>query len=597
MMKSLAGWALTFAAASAGLAVAQDVAFSVASDDKVLVQKLEGASVVRSLQDDEETQTAQDYLAAARAEYKRLLTALYSEGYYGGRISVKVDGQEAAAIPLLDGPNRVSRVAIAVEPGHRFTFGKLGLGPTPDKTQLPATFARGQIARSGAVRDAAGAAVDAWRAQGHAKAEPAGQQIAANHLSNQLDVSIAISPGPRLRFGPLMVDGKSDVRPERIRAIAGLTEGDIYDPEKLSLAQDRLRRTGAFRSVALVDADAYTPDLTLPIEAKIEDMKPRRIGAGLEYSNVNGITASAYWLHRNFLGGAERFRVEGEISGIGQDATDPDYTLGLEFSRPATIGPENTLYSTLSFAQLDEPNFFLREAEAEIGMHRIVNETFTISAGLGALSSFSRDELGERRYTLVTLPLKSTLDRRDDPVNAKNGYYLAAELTPFYGFNEAGRGMRMTLDARGYRSFGTDERFTLAGRAQMGALGWAEARDVPSDFLFFSGGGGTVRGQAYQSLGVERANGTKIGGRAFLGVQVEARVKVREKISVVGFYDWGHISAESTPGTDGASHAGAGIGVRYDTRLGPIRLDLATPASGDKAGEDLQIYIGIGQAF
>jgi translocation and assembly module TamA len=116
---------------------------------------------------------------------------------------------------------------------------------------------------------------------------------------------------------------------------------------------------------------------------------------------------------------------------------------------------------------------------------------------------------------------------------------------------------------------------------------------VPNDYRFYSGGGGTVRGQSYQSLGIT-VNGNDTGGRSFLGLSGELRATVRKNIGVVAFADYGFIGEGSFGGT-GDSHAGAGLGLRYLTPIGPIRLDVAAPIGG--TGSGAQVYVGIGQAF
>jgi len=113
----------------------------------------------------------------------------------------------------------------------------------------------------------------------------------------------------------------------------------------------------------------------------------------------------------------------------------------------------------------------------------------------------------------------------------------------------------------------------------------------------YSGGGGTVRGQPYQSLGVTASNGEFTGGQSFAAASVELRASVRENIGVVGFYDAGFVTEESGFAGESDWHAGAGVGLRYNTGIGPIRVDVATPVTGDDAGRDYQFYIGIGQAF
>jgi translocation and assembly module TamA len=140
----------------------------------------------------------------------------------------------------------------------------------------------------------------------------------------------------------------------------------------------------------------------------------------------------------------------------------------------------------------------------------------------------------------------------------------------------------------------------VAARVQAGAILGSKLLETPRDDLFFSGGGGTVRGQPYRSLGIAVTRGFGpeflIGGKYFLAGSLELRTKVTDKIGVVGFVDWGSIGLEGFTGQFAESHAGAGLGLRYDTGLGPIRFDIAAPISG-ATGDGVQIYVGLGQSF
>ena len=149
-----------------------------------------------------------------------------------------------------------------------------------------------------------------------------------------------------------------------------------------------------------------------------------------------------------------------------------------------------------------------------------------------------------------------------------------------------------------YRRFGRQDGIIFALRGQLGSVAGAPIDEVPADYLFYSGGGGTVRGQPYQSLSVDLGGGSFVGGRSFLGVSAEVRVQATERIGLVGFYDAGYVGSEAFPdGSSGDWHSGAGIGVRYGTGIGPIRMDLAVPVSGPEDDTNFQVYIGIGQAF
>lgn len=588
-------WAGLVFSVAAQAALAQEVTLTVPEADETVLTSLRAASLTLAVQRDG-ADNAQDYIAAARADYRRLLTGLYAEGYYGGTISIRVDGVEAAQLDPLVRHSAIRRIELNVTPGPRFTFGQADVSPRASGTELPEAFATGATARSGVITDAARAAVDGWRAQGHALAHPTAQSITADHPDRQLDVGVTIAPGPRLTFGAVTITGAQAVRPDRIRAIAGIPEGATFHPGTLTRAEANLRRTGAFTSATVIEADRAAGS-TLPLTLTVAEQVPRRLGFGAEYSSVSGLTLSGYWLHRNFLGGAERFRVDAEISGLTGGTGGPDYSLGAHFLRPATFRSDTDLYVTASLSQVDEPFFKERQASVETGIIRRIRDDVVIEYGLGLRSGDITDSLGRRRYSLAYANLQGRRDGRDDPLNAKSGYYVNLALTPFIGLSDTDDGVRLLGDARLYRSLGDDQRLTFAARGLLGAMTGANPLRVPASYLFYSGGGGSVRGQPYQSLAVDLGGGNERGGTAFFAAQLEARYAVTDNIGLVGFYDAGFVGDTPFSFDNGDWHSGAGLGVRYNTGIGPIRLDLATPASGANAGKALEIYLGIGQAF
>lgn len=561
-----------------------------------LQSSLESASLAASLSP--EDALAQDYVAAANADYRRILTGLYAQGYYGGTISILIDGREAASIPPLNAPEIVESIQIIVDPGPRFEFGQADIGPLARNTELPESFAPGLPARAAVIRSATGTAVSAWRDEGYPLAEPDSQSITAVHPDRQLNVIIGIDPGPQLDFGDVAVSGNTDVRSERILEIAGFIPGTVYSPAEIEGAATRLRRSGAFSSIAIVESEVAGPNGTLPLEIQVVEQPPRRIGFGLEYSTIEGLTASAFWLHRNLLGGAERFRIEGEVSGIDGNDGGIDYTLEASLGRPATFRRDIDLETNLTLSRLDEPTYFLQQATLEFGLTQYITDDLTYTAGFGFLTAEEETEGRTRNYTLFTLPLTATYERRDFPLNPTKGYFIDLDVTPFTTLSgDSGDGARFLADLRGYRSVGAEDQLTFALRLQAGSVYGADASEAPADFLFYSGGGGSVRGQPYQSLGLTALDGAQTGGTSFAGAQFELRYDITDSIGIVGFYDVATIGAEPLPQSGDDWHSGAGLGLRYDTGIGPIRLDVGTPASGDNAGSDFEIYIGIGQAF
>ena len=582
---------------AAGMAAAADLKIRGIAEDSDLYKTLAGGSLLVEQTAEDATPTPQEVVAAAQADYGRLLAVLYDQGYFGPVIKITLDGVDAAAIPPVNPPRQIRQAVIAIEPGPLFRFGATRIAPLAPGTELPEGFATGQTAGLGVLKATVASGISGWRDQGHAKAALADQQLTARHQDRVISADLRLAPGPRLRFGPLTVTGNRDVRTERIIEIAGLPTGTVFSPDELRRAQARLRRAGAFNAAALIEADKIGPNDTLPITAQIVESPPRRLGFGAEVSTTEGLTLSSFWLHRNLLGGAERLRIEAEIKGIGGSTGGTDYSLGARFERPATFNADTDFYALAKLAQLDEVNFFSRQLDLEAGIERIANENRTYTLGVGLRRAETRDAFGTNKYTLLTLPLSVEFDYRDKTLDATSGYYAKVALTPFLALSGADNGVRTFIDVRGYKTFGTERPVTFALRGQLGSVYGPQLSQAPPDYLFYSGGGGTVRGQPYQSLGVSLGGGNVVGGRSFLGLSAEARLKMTDKIGIVGFVDAGYIGAEQFYDGSGQVHSGAGLGLRYATGIGPIRLDVGVPTSGPATGENFQVYIGIGQSF
>lgn len=577
----------------------EDLIFTTPGANDALTQALRGASILLTSQKDGNT-AAQDLFADAQAEYGSLLNTLYAAGYYSGVIHITLDGREAAAIAPLDAPGSIRQIRVVVEPGPAFRLDAATVHPLPRKADLPEGFAKGKPAESGMIQQAVTAGIDAWRDQGHAKASVADQNLVADHRNATLSADITLDPGPRLRFGPLTISGQQRMRVERIRAITGLPEGRVYSPEQLDRAKDRLRRTGVFRSITLEEADQIAPPDLLPFHLAVVEEKRRRYTFGAELASPDGATLTGGWLHRNLFGGAERLSIDGEISNIGGSTSGTDYGFKVALSRPATFTPDTTATISTELAHLDEEDYSGDLFTLSGGVSHRFSTSLTGSAAVEYTYLTVSDVSSDRIYRNLALPFGLTWDRRNSTTDATRGFYLEAEAKPFLGFGITDSGARFTLDARGYRGFGERDKFVMAARLQAGAVIGSSLLGTPRDYLFYSGGGGTVRGQPYQSLGVnvlrDGLDTFRTGGTHFLSASLEGRVRVTETIGVVGFVDVGRVDAFGFFDDFGGWQAGAGVGVRYATGVGPIRLDLAVPVGGD-TGDGLQIYVGLGQAF
>ena len=577
----------------AGPAAALERAVLTAPDaPEELILALNEASLVLAAHRDGNN-NPQDIIAAARADYGRMVGILYAHGRYGGVVQILVDGSEAASISPLDMPDRIRQVEISIGPGPVFHFGAARIAPLPAGAELPGEFASGRIAGSGVMEDAARAGIAAWRGAGHAGAGIGGRTITANHARQRLDVNLSIEPGPLLRFGQLMLDTDNAVSRTRIREIAGLPVGDVYSPAALDAAVGRLQRTGAFRSVTLHEADQAHQDGTLDIHARLTDEPPRRFGFGGEYSTTEGLSVSGYWLHRNLLGGAERFRVDGEVAGIAGETGGIDLIFGARYTRPATPKPDIGFFVESSLERLDEQDFLATQYGSAVGLEQVLSDTLTASIAIEWQHARVEEAGTTERLDVVSLPMTATLDRRDRKLAASNGEFLQAELRPFSGSGDTSSGLRLFSDARIYRQ--PYRNLVLAGRLQLGSVSGPSVATAPPAYLFYSGGNGTVRGQPYQSLGIDLGGGRRRGGRSFLGASAEVRTVLTGPFGLVAFADAGYVGSGPLPDRTGDWHGGAGLGGRYETGIGPIRFDAGFPVGG--TGKGPKFYIGVGQAF
>lgn len=587
-----------------GRVLGPPVEFSVVivNGDEDLERPVRNASLISGALD-EDRNTGQDVLAAARGDYARALGVMYDEGYFSAIINITLDGVEAAEIAPLDAPPYVGEVVIAVDPGPRFKFARADLGPLAPGTTALEDYAVGETAGTGIIKRATSDAVSDWRDASHAKARVAGQEIIADHNVARIESDVDLNPGPAVTFGRLHATGNERLSTRRLLKIAGFPEGEAFDPEKLETVRKRLRRSGIFSAITLVEAETLNPDNSLDVGLTVIEQKPRRIGAAFEISTEDGAMVSAYWLHRNLLGGGERFRTDIEVNDISADGDELDYAFGIRLDRPATLNPDTTGYIDIRLEDENEPEYHEKSAELGIGFNYIRSERLT--ADIALLFTKSKIDYGSGfyDYETISLPGSITWDRRDDMKNAKRGFWLKGELTPFLGFNETGSGVRVTGEGRIFRSVLAEDRLTFAARARAGTVLGPDIIETPPDYLFFSGGGGSVRGQPYESLGFDiplqdTGDEAYVGGQSIVNVSLEARYQVREKIGAVVFVDGGQIWKDGGWQGENKSQSGAGIGVRYDTPIGPIRFDVATPVEPrDDDESKVQLYLGLGQAF
>lgn len=553
-------------------------------------------------------------ISKARGDYRRILATLYGQGYYGPEISIQAAGSEVADLTLAaDLPPEVP-MSISVRAGPRFRFGEAVIinGPPfqtsgPDEVDDPASvgFETGETARASAVGAASALAVDQWRQLARAKAREVDRALVADHPRQRLDARLVMDPGPAVRYGPVTAVGSKRTDAAFIEYMANLPQGAPFDPDDIADAEDRLSALGIFRSLRIEESDDIGPDGSMPLTIQVEDRAPRTIGFGGTYSTLDGLGLSAFWVNRNLYGRGERLRFDASIERL-LDTTDPseyNYNLGVTYTKPGVLNPNTSFVTSLLARQVDFDTYRERSLTARAGLSRRFGRYLTGDLFVEASRGRYEDDFGTREFTTLGLLGRGEYDRRDDPLDATEGYYLSANIQPFYEFNLGNAALRGTLEGRSYLGLGEEKRFVLAGRAKIGSLVGAEASETPPSLLFFAGGGGSVRGYAYQSIGVDvpdpnDPNETIVsGGRGLAELSGEFRARIGESFGAVAFVDGGLVSSNANFSNFDDLRIGVGLGARYFTAVGPLRVDLAVPLDRRPEDEAVALYIGIGQAF
>lgn len=570
------------------------------SGDDDLKDVLENSS--RLFQDKEEPVSGNLGLAIkARDDRDRLLAALYEQARYGGVVTVKVNGQDIDTLP----PDPVFPndapvpVEITVTPGPVFTLGEVVLkgdavGKRPDEYLKP-----GNRADSTLIIKAGEKVVEDLKEEGRPLARLTDRSVVADHATNTVDVIIAAEGGPVAPVGAVSVTGTKTVDPEFVAEYSRLNGGDLYSPEEIRKASERLRQLGVFSSITIKEATVLAPDGTIPMTIEVSEGKHRYVGAGAQYSTTDGFGIQGYWGHRNLFGRAESLRLEGSVSRIGEttDVGSLDYSAGLIFAKPGAFGPTTTFNASLKAQLLDPDAYKATIFTGAAGVTAELSETDTISAGGELQWADVEDAFGTNEYLTASIPIEYIRDTRDNKLNPTEGYRASINAKPSYEINGQAFFSSFEGSASAYLGLGEENRVVLAGRLGVGVLAGGDGlASIPANRRFYLGGGGTVRGYSYQEISPRNGDDEILGGRSYVNATVEARIGITEKIGLVPFIDVGTVSAKTAPDFSDL-RAGAGLGLRYNTPFGPIRLDVALPLNAYPDGTKYGIYAGIGQSF
>ncbi|MFH1148394.1 MAG: autotransporter assembly complex family protein [Pseudomonadota bacterium] len=519
----------------------------------------------------------------AEEDIPTLLQVLRSQGYYGGEIDVEVN-ERTRPVPVIfhvrPGPAYVLEAVqierVGTQPVELLSAGEVGLqtGKPADAREIidaEETLAR-QLRREG---------FPSPRIE---------RQVVVDHTTKKVRVAYRVDPGQLAYFGQTVITGLETISEKFVTGKIPWQRGDTFDASLLVELRNRLIRTGLFSLVQVTEGKSIEDSL-LPVGVEVQERKRRTVAAGLSYYTDEGLGARLSWENRNLFGEAERLRINGIASSI---------TLSTEliYEEPAFLREDQSLLFSTRMAEDRTDAFTSRNLEAALVLERVLSNLTRFGAGPALRWSRVYSLEGTSTFGLLSFPSHLNRDTSDSLLNPTRGGRFSLQFTPYTNI--------FGTDVSFFKAHGSYSHYLrlldsplllVAGRAGLGAITGVDRDSVPADIRFYAGGGGSIRGYAFQTVG-PLLNGEPTGGRSLVEAGVEFRLKVTDTIGFVAFLDGGNVYDTVHPQLDEGLRWGAGVGVRYYTTVGPIRFDVAVPLDPrDDIDDPCQLYVSLGQAF
>lgn len=551
--------------------------------------------------------------ARAREDEEILNRLLRAYGYYDGEIIREVGPN------LIEGSDERPQVRFNILPGTRFRFGEIDLGQldqAPDSQVLrkafdlyPGDFVDSfDIVRERADLDTA------LGNNGFPFAEMDGPELLIDHARIEGDLTMIVRPKGQYDFGQVISSKPGFLSSKHLQTIARFNSGDLYKRDLELDLRRAILATGLVSSVTITPVEAEPPADGKPgvvnMEVGLTEAKLRTIKGAIGYGTEEGYRIAASWEHRNLFPPEGLLRVRGVVGTQEQLA-------GVTF-RKNNFGARDRVLTLDAYVTTLDNNAFAANTAGFTATYEqlstlLFQKPFSWSIGLELIASderlaFDLDNSSannptppkRQAYFVAALPGYAQVDTSNDLLNPTKGYRASIRVSPEISNTKGVESfyLRNQADVSYYKQIG-DNGPVLAGRVRFGSIAGASLDSIAPSRRFFGGGGGSVRGYGYRAIGPRNSDGDPIGGRSLLELSGEVRVPTpwfNGALQVVPFVDAGSVGVPEYPDFKDI-RVGAGVGVRYITGFGPLRLDVATPINPRPGDSPIAVYVSLGQAF
>ena len=561
---------------------------------EALLEQFDSLSALETNRDDPANAAQID--RRAREDAELLTELLRAYGFYDAAVATRVEAGTAGVEVILE-----------VQPGPLYRFAAVSLpgldaaGAEVDALRRAFGVEAGEAVEAAAVTAGEAALRVELGRRGFAFADVGTLDIAVDHATRTASLTLPVRPNGTRQFGRIIVEGQPLLSAEHIQTIARFDPGERFETPRLEDLRRALVATGLVSAVTIRPVAREGSDI-VDVAVALERAPPRTIAGEAGYGTGEGARVELSWEHRNLIPpeGAVRFR---GVLGTQEQLVGATLRRS-NFRKRDQVLTGNVIASHNNRDAYDANSFLIG-----IGIERQTNiiwqKKWTWSLGADLIATDERDvdiDTGmtrRRTFLIGALPATLSYDGSNDLLDPTDGYRLAARFSPEASFQGSAFGYsRLQLDGSYYQPISST--VTLAGRARLGTI-FGESRDrIAPSRRFYAGGGGSVRGYGFQRLGPrDPVFDDPIGGRSIAEFALEARIRTSlfdNSLGIVPFLDAGNIYTSPLPRL-GDLRFGAGIGVRYHTSFGPIRVDVGTPLDRRSGDPRIAVYVSLGQAF
>jgi translocation and assembly module TamA len=547
--------------------------------------------------------------AQARADEDLLRQLLRTYGYFDGTVVRTLDSASADGASA-DGTGAVARFDLI--PGPRYRAGTVDLGaldqPAPDHDFLREQYgvfpsdplSLDTITLERIDLDAA------LGENGYPFATIAEPQLLVDHARAQGDLNMPVEPGGRYVFGTVTSNLEQFLPGDHLADIARFDPGDLYRRSDEQDLRRAILATGLVGSVALTPVAVAPPSGDAPgtvdLAVVLTPAPLRTLAGSIGYGSDEGVRLAGSWEHRNLFAPEGSLRIRG-IAGTQEQLA------GVTFRKNNFHGRDRIL--TLdAFANTVDTDAYNANTLSLTGSYERVStllfqKPLSYGGGLELVATQEREikpdgQMAPREtYFIAALPAWVQFDSSDDLLDPTRGFRARGAISPALSRLNSANSAYVTLqfDLSTYHSL--NDNVVLAARGRLGAIVGADIASIAPSRRFYAGGGGSVRGYGYQAIGPQDGLGQPNGGRSLLELAVEARVRtglLDGALALVPFLDAGAVNTGAAPDLRDI-RVGAGLGLRYETGFGPIRVDVGVPLNRRPGDARVGVYVALGQAF